>query len=467
MLLIESLETRSLLSFSANVNFQPDGVAVPTGYRVDTGASYSRRANGLTYGWSGDNRDSARDRNVHSQQEYDTFNHMQRSGNLKWEIAVPNAVYRVRVVAGDASYIDSVFRITAEGNLLINKTPTSGERFISREMEVSVRDGKLTLDNGSGAKNNKLNFVQIRHVRELSPSEPQPPVVSAWSRGADMPVALGEVAGGVINNKMYIIGDGGGQTLSFDLSTKKWSSNLAQRAHRAKDQVAEVVNGKLYVFGGIRYVSGGRQFFNYTQIFNPATNSWSLGAAMPFAAAAPQTAVIGGQIYVAGGITTGNVTTNRVARYNPSNNTWTNLATMPGVGRNSAPAGTDGSKLYIFGGRVGGDSPENGRTDILVYNPSSNSWSTLPQTLPIGRGGTVKAPFVNGEFYLIGGETSTAPIGRVDIFRPTTGAFRRGPDMLTPRHGIYPIFSNDRIHVAGGGETSGLSYSRKYELLSL
>ena len=32
-----------------------------------------------------------------------------------WEIAVPNGIYTVRIVAGDAGDFDSVYRIAAEG----------------------------------------------------------------------------------------------------------------------------------------------------------------------------------------------------------------------------------------------------------------------------------------------------------------------------------------------------------------
>ncbi|MCS7033264.1 MAG: hypothetical protein NZ561_04610, partial [Phycisphaerae bacterium] len=272
---------------------------------------------------------------------------------------------------------------------------------------------------------------------------------------------------GVIGNRLYLIGDGSGATLAYDFTTRQWTSNLATRPHRAKDQVAEVINGKLYVFGGVRYINNVRNFYDYTQIYDPATNRWTLGAPVPFKTAAAQTALIGGKVYLAGGITEGNVTTNRAARYDPATNTWTNLANMPGVGRNSAPAGTDGTRLYVFGGRVGGDNPENPRSDILVYSPTSNTWQTLAQTLPVGRGGIVKAPFINGEFYLMGGETTSSVVGRVDAFNPSSGSFRRLPDMPTPRHGIYPILHNGAIHVPGGGATVGYSLSRVFESLSV
>src|SRR5947209_19410653 len=95
--LIERLEHRQLMSFTAHVNFQPGNAPIPSGYVADTGAVYGLRASGLTYGWNGNNSANARDRNVTSDQRYDTLNHMQKPAfpNATWEIAVPNGSYPV------------------------------------------------------------------------------------------------------------------------------------------------------------------------------------------------------------------------------------------------------------------------------------------------------------------------------------------------------------------------------------
>lgn len=470
---VESLERRQLLSFSANINFQPANVPVPAGFAVDYGVQYSKRPNGQTYGWNTTNTANTRDRNANPDQKVDTLNHMQLGGDRRWEIAVPNGRYTVTVASGDPSYFDSRYRLNVEGTLAIDRQASSSARLFTGTVTVNVSDGRLTLSNASGAVNNKINYVQIRAAANQPPTQPPPTSAPTWSRGPDLPVALGEVAAGVIEGKLYVVGDGNPRTLVYDFGTRQWRDNLAQRPFPAKDQLAEVVNGKLYVFGGVKYSSGQQNAYDYTQIYNPATNSWSQGARMPFKAFASQTAVINGEIYLAGGVTQGNFTTNRVAKYNPANNTWTNLANMPGVGRNSAPAGTDGKHLFVFGGRVKGDNPEDPQSDILMYNPSSNRWVTGMSTntpfarLPIGRGGVVKAPFVNGEFYLIGGETRTSPVSRVDVYNPTTNTFRRLADMPTARHGIYPIFANNAIHVPGGGVVAGYSVSRVFESLAL
>ncbi|MBA3470763.1 MAG: hypothetical protein H0T53_14090, partial [Herpetosiphonaceae bacterium] len=52
-----------------------------------------------------------------------------------------------------------------------------------------------------------------------------------WEVAATMPTALGEVAGGIISNKLYLVGESNSATLAFDLSRGSWSSAsaLAQR----------------------------------------------------------------------------------------------------------------------------------------------------------------------------------------------------------------------------------------------
>lgn len=200
---------------------------------------------------------------------------------------------------------------------------------------------------------------------------------------------------------------------------------------------------------------------------------------MPFAAGASSSAVIGGQIYVAGGIV-GSSTTTQAARYNPATNSWTSIAPMP-QGRNHAASATNGSKLYVFGGRGpgSGDSNvvENGFDTVQVYDPATNTWSSsaAPNAtlapLPQARGGTGKAVFHNGEFYVMGGETKTGAgatvdrvYDRVDVYKPQTNTWRLSTPMPTARHGIFPLLIADRMYVAGGGVKAGFSASSALEV---
>jgi PKD repeat protein len=147
----------------AKVNFQPAGAPIPAGYLADTGADFGSR-NGLSYGWTGAKR-TARDRNstLSLDQRYDTLIEMQRGAKqtATWEMAVPNGTYRVHVVSGDAAEWNSVYRVSVEGTLTVNGTPTSANRWVEGTATLTVNDGRLTIANAAGASNNKVNFVDI------------------------------------------------------------------------------------------------------------------------------------------------------------------------------------------------------------------------------------------------------------------------------------------------------------------
>src|SRR5262249_38858637 len=194
----------------------------------------------------------------------------------------------------------------------------------------------------------------------------------------------------------------------------------------------------------------------------------------PFAAGSSSSAVINGAIYVAGGIV-GSTTTDQVAVYDPAGDTWTMRPPMP-QGRNHAASATDGTFLYVFGGRVGPNAVANGFDTVEIYDPFGDTWysSDLDPSiapLPQNRGGTGKAVYYNGEFYVMGGETLNGSAAtpqdvynRVDVYDPLANVWRQAPVMPTARHGIFPLLAAWRIYIAGGGVHSGNSPSTRLEV---
>jgi N-acetylneuraminic acid mutarotase len=294
---------------------------------------------------------------------------------------------------------------------------------------------------------------------------------NTWETAAPLPVPLGEVAGGIIDNTLYLVGEGSPATLAYNLGTGTWRTGLAARPFVGNHHAAEVFGGKLYLLGGLGGSSEGQ-----VQIYDPATDRWTLGSPMPFAAGSSASALIDGAIYVAGGIT-GSVTTDQVARYDPATDTWTPRAHMP-QGRNHTAAGTDGARLYVFGGRTGPNSVANGFDTVEIYDPVTDTWTSTDSgsgltPVPQARGGMGKAVFYNGEFYVLGGETLDGSLAtaanvynRVDIYDPLADTWRLGPIMPTARHGIFPLLQSGRIYVAGGGIHSTGSQSVVVEVFN-
>ena len=157
------------------VNFQPQGVVPTGGYKADTGLAFGDRGSGLKFGWDADNTANARVHNNAGSPDfrYDTYNHLQKNGaDRKWELAVPNGIYDVRLVAGDPTATDSLYRMNLENQLALSGTPAGDVRWFRRSFRVQVTDGRLTLGNGAGAANNKIAFLDVRLADTGKPPGP-------------------------------------------------------------------------------------------------------------------------------------------------------------------------------------------------------------------------------------------------------------------------------------------------------
>jgi lysophospholipase L1-like esterase len=168
--LVEPVEQRVLLSgWEAHVNFQPNNAPKVKGYMADVGGVFKKRGV-VSYGWSEVNTLNAFDRNAKAakDQRFDTLVAMQKGRkNLRWEIAVPNGQYQVRIVAGDAKDTGNVYKIKAENTVVVNRAIPVGSksRWAAGTAIVTVKDGRLSLAAAPGAVRNKLCFVDIVQVR--------------------------------------------------------------------------------------------------------------------------------------------------------------------------------------------------------------------------------------------------------------------------------------------------------------
>ncbi|MBY0523281.1 MAG: fibronectin type III domain-containing protein [Gemmataceae bacterium] len=152
-------------AFAARINFTTATGEGVNGYLADSGLVFGARGNGLSYGWNADFRGAARDRDAANSidERYDSLIHM-TAATARWEIAVPNGTYQVRIAAGDPSFINSVYKLNVEGVLAIDGTPTSQRRWIEGVVTVQVSDGRLTVSNATGAVNNKINFIEVTQI---------------------------------------------------------------------------------------------------------------------------------------------------------------------------------------------------------------------------------------------------------------------------------------------------------------
>ena len=150
--------------FSLKINFQPNRAPLPVGYLADTGLPFAGRGNGLNFGWNFDHSAFAYDRDaaISADQRHDTLIEMQT--NSVWEIGLSNGLYGVHVAVGDAVESNGVYRIEAEGTLVVQGAPSASRRWVEGDALVEVADGRLTVRGAAGAMDNRLCFVEIARI---------------------------------------------------------------------------------------------------------------------------------------------------------------------------------------------------------------------------------------------------------------------------------------------------------------
>lgn len=149
--------------FNLAVNFQPSNVAIPTGFVVDSGASFDATKG---YGWtiapaSQGTRD--RDSSLSPDQAYDTM--ITVAPSAKWEATLPNGIYSVTICAGDPGWPAGTPSIQAEGTSIIaGETLSSTKLWIEKTGQVTINDGKLSLTFTGSTNPARLCWIKIQNI---------------------------------------------------------------------------------------------------------------------------------------------------------------------------------------------------------------------------------------------------------------------------------------------------------------
>lgn len=158
------------------INFQNDEATPPTRYERDLGELFGARGNGLSYGWSSDHTDQARERSRVADQRFDTLIHIEAGQN--WEFGIANGAYEVTVAVGDPDNNDGIHTVNVEGVNFFSAVPDTNTPMIATR-QVTISDGRMTLDAGAAAeKDTRINHIHIVGVPDEPNAAPSTPTVT-------------------------------------------------------------------------------------------------------------------------------------------------------------------------------------------------------------------------------------------------------------------------------------------------
>jgi hypothetical protein len=148
----------------------------------------------------------------------------------------------------------------------------------------------------------------------------------------------------------------------YDPATNTYGTSLSPPT------IATYFHGSAYLNGKIYRIAGrgmGTDF--HVEVYDIATNSWSMAANFPGANQRLMAAALGRYIYAGGGDGTG------CYRYDPLSDTWTPIASLP-VTRSVAASDAYNGRWVLAGGDVG-FVPS---TSVIAWDPVTNTWNDLP-----------------------------------------------------------------------------------------
>ncbi len=213
--------------------------------------------------------------------------------------------------------------------------------------------------------------------------------------------------------------------------------------------MAASVNGIVYHIGGQTEASG-TPYVDHVLALDPATGIWERRAPMPTARSAGVAVVHQGLIYVAGGRPPRG---HDFAVYDPASDRWEALPDLPSQ-RNHIAGGALNGRIHIVGGRLGGGFRSDQTAAHEVFDPATRTWSVASPMLRPRSGHN--AVVANGCLHAWGGESAAGMFADHDYFDPRSSTWTRLADMPIPIHGVVgSAFLNGQIHAPGGGTQVG------------
>jgi N-acetylneuraminic acid mutarotase len=279
------------------------------------------------------------------------------------------------------------------------------------------------------------------YTQFLSVVEVYDPATDSWAPGVSMPRDRMGHAAAVVGGKIYVMGGGyQAQTSTatvdeYDPVTGAWAAKASMPIDRAF-HCAAAVDGKIYVFGGVRSGwSANAIDVPNVDVYDPATDQWTTKGKMRLPRGMAAAAVVNGKVYVFGGIV-GNLSGANGSTadiYDPATDSWKSIPGL--VARSWSGICAVGDKIYLLGS--GYMLGLLNRADI--YDTATGTWQSGPKLSKAKCG--MGASFAGGKLYIFGGGDVAWPwhaIATVEAYTPppALSITRQGGSMTLSWTGI-------------------------------
>ena len=241
----------------------------------------------------------------------------------------------------------------------------------------------------SGANDLTVDAVEIYDV-----------ATDSWTRGPSIPTRRGWLGAARIGRKIYVAG---GKTYRppearkpygydypftsrdnlevLDLDDQTWSVLAPMPGGPRAGLAVTACRNRIWAIGGNTMLFGDQRIVDRVEVYDPASDRWEPGPALPLCIQGPTVATHNDLIYLTGGIS--NAAPKRICRsetyvLDPDVGRWEPLAPVP-TGRESSGVIVFGDLIYTFGGK---DPDYSTATEI--YDIAADRWF-VDAPMPVGK----------------------------------------------------------------------------------
>jgi thiol-disulfide isomerase/thioredoxin len=180
-----------------------------------------------------------------------------------------------------------------------------------------------------------------------------------------------------------------------------------------------------------------------------AMAQWSTGAAVPKAKKYHTVAFYDGNMYIFGGVTTGNYYDSLCYKYNVATDTWSRIKDFPTLKYLFGTAQAINGKIYITGGLSNIGTAFAAVRDMFVYDPATDTY-TKKTAMPSPQGFAASGVIDNRMYVIAGSGTNTTFTQVVQVYDPATDLWSQETNYPKACRYLSGTTVNNTIIVSGG-----------------
>jgi N-acetylneuraminic acid mutarotase len=266
-------------------------------------------------------------------------------------------------------------------------------------------------------------------------------------------------------------GEGSDQNLTpvssveiYDPAKRTWSTGAAMSVERSYHSATRLADGTVLVAGGEPVIVPNQPyaFLDSSEVYDPATDSWTPVAAAMTMKRANHTATLlpdGRVVLVGGQSQQGSIGWQRtIDLFNPKTLSWTAGTSMTGSRTGHTADLLANGKVLVAGGN--GSAPSG---SALLFDPAGKnglgSWSAVSNSMANGRYQHQSAVLANGKVLVVSGRdtsVSSQEVATAELYDPATNSWSGAGTLnySTYDHGVA-LLPNGKVYAFGGHNSSG------------